>query len=352
MTAPAPGEASILARLLPQLPTAEHVEIGPGDDAAVVRLPSDRLVVTTDALVEGYDFLAGATVPRWIGRKAAVQNLADVAAMGARPLALVVALSAPAGTPSAVFEEIGAGLAARAAEDGAMIVGGDLGRADRLTLAVTAMGALEPGAAPVLRSGARPGDVLAIGAPRLGRSAAGLALVLSDRARVDAGGAVSLSGVRTPGAEELVRHHDAPAVDLSLGWGAGRAARAMMDLSDGLVRDGGRLAAASGVRIDLDPAALAPDVAALAPLAAEIGEDPWQWVLHGAEEHAMLAAFAPGEVPAGFRAIGRVLEAGADGPGADGAGAARAGADGPGADAPALTLDGAPIPGEGFDHFA
>src|SRR5690606_39729635 len=79
-------------------------------------------------------------------------------------------------------------------------------------------------------------------------------------------------------------------VDLSLGWSAGRAAHAMMDLSDGLVRDGGRLAAASRVRIDLDRAALAPDVETLAALAEELGEDPWAWVLHGAEEHAMLAA--------------------------------------------------------------
>ena len=122
MTAqPRPGlsEASILAAVLPQLPTGEQVEVGPGDDAAVVRLPSDRLVVTTDALVEGHDFLPGATLPRWIGRKAAVQNLADVAAMGARPLALVVALSAPAGTDPSVFEELSAGLAERAAADGA-----------------------------------------------------------------------------------------------------------------------------------------------------------------------------------------------------------------------------------------
>ena len=334
MTAPVPprlSEASILAAVLPQLPTAEHVEIGPGDDAAVVRLPSDRLVVTTDALVEGHDFLPGATRPRWIGAKAAVQNLADVAAMGARPLALVVALSAPAGTPREVFTELSAGLAERAGADGAMLVGGDLGRADRLTLAVTAMGALDPGAAPVLRSGARPGDVLAIGTERLGRSAAGLAVVLDGRAEVDAEGRIALEGLHAPGTADLVRHHDAPVVDLSLGWGAGRGAHAMMDLSDGLVRDGGRLADASAVRIDLDREALAPDVEDLAPLAAELGEDPWSWVLHGAEEHAMLACFAPGAIPAGFRAIGRVLAADET--------------------APAVTLDGASIPGEGFDHF-
>ena len=105
----------------------------------------------------------------------------------------------------------------------------------------------------------------------------------------------------------------------------------MMDLSDGLVRDGGRLADASAVRIDLDREALAPDVEDLSPLAAELGEDPWSWVLHGAEEHAMLACFAPGAIPAGFRAIGRVLAADET--------------------APAVTLDGASIPGEGFDHF-
>ncbi len=335
MTAqPRPGlsEASILAAVLPGLPVGEHVEVGPGDDAAVVRLPSERLVVTTDALVEGHDFLPEATCPRWIGRKAAVQNLADVAAMGARPLALVVALSAPSGTPSAVFEQLSAGLAERAAADGAVIVGGDLGRADRLTLAVTAMGALEPGAAPVLRSGARPGDVLAIGTQHLGRSAAGLALVLADRARVDPDGGITLDGVSAPDAPALVRHHDAPEVDLSLGWGTGRTAHAMMDLSDGLVRDGGRLAAASRVGLDLDRDALVPDVEALAELAAELGEDPWAWVLHGAEEHAMLATFAPDELPDGFRAIGRVREAGEG--------------------TPAVTLDGTPIAGVGFDHFA
>ncbi|WP_341855621.1 hypothetical protein [Brachybacterium sp. GPGPB12] len=173
--------------------------------------------------------------------------------------------------------------------------------------------------------------MLAIGTERLGRSAAGLALVLGGKIHVDAAGSISLEDITTPDAADLVRHHDAPEVDLSLGWGAGRTAHAMMDLSDGLVRDGGRLAAASQVRIDLDRAALAPDAEALAALADDLGEDPWAWVLHGAEEHAMLAAFAPGEVPTGFRSIGRLHEAG---------------------DGPAVTLDGTPIPGEGFDHFA
>lgn len=330
------GEAGLLARMLPHLRAGEDVEVGPGDDAAVVRLPSPRLVVTTDTLVEGHDFLAHATTARWIGRKAAVQNLADVAAMGARPHALVVAISAPARTPATVFEELMIGLTARAEAEGASVVGGDLGRAEQLTVTVTAMGSLPLEQPAVLRSGARPGDVLAIGAPQLGRSAAGLALVLGERALIRADGSgrptIMLQGIQDPSAAELMRWHDAPDPDLSLGWTGGRSAHAMMDLSDGLVRDGGRIAAASRVTLDLDSAALAPDVSLLTALAAELGEDPWTWVLHGAEEHAMLATFAAGQVPAGFREIGRVLPTSAQGP--------------------EVLLDGAPIRGEGFDHFA
>lgn len=342
------GEAAILARILPHLGRGPAVELGPGDDAAVVRLPSPRLVVTTDTLVEGHDFLPAATTAAWIGHKAAVQNLADVAAMGARPSALVVALSAPTTTPVAVFEELMGALARRAEADGTSVVGGDLGRAAQLTVTVTALGALEEGRSAVTRTGARPGDVLAVGAPRLGRSAAGLALILGERARVGgtdlvphgpeavdgsaAGSVPVLRDIADPSAAALVRWHDAPDPDLTLGWGAGRGAHAMMDLSDGLVRDGGRIAAASRVTLDLDATALGPDVEQLAGLAAELGADPWAWVLHGAEEHAMLAAFAPGEVPAGFRPIGQAHE--------------------PGPDGPAVLLDGAPIDGEGWDHFA
>lgn len=329
------GEAGLLARMLPHLAGGEQIEVGPGDDAAVVRLPSARLVVTTDTLVEGHDFLPRTTAARWIGHKAAVQNLADVAAMGGRPVALVAALSAPGSTPASTFEQLTIGLAHRAEADGARIVGGDLGRAQQLTVTVTAVGALEEDQPAVLRSGARPGDVLAIGAERLGRSAAGLALVLGGRVLVDdsdpAHPDIQLDGIQDPIAADLVAWHDAPDPELSLGWTAGRSAHAMMDLSDGLVRDGGRMAAASQVAVDLDGGALAPDVRALAPLAAELGADPWQWVLHGAEEHAMLAAFAPGQVPPEFREIGRLRTQQAPGR--------------------AVTLDGRTIAGKGFDHF-
>lgn len=294
------GEDGILARILPLLqphpdtPPAAQVEVGPGDDAAVLRLPSPRLVVTTDTLTEGHDFLLAATRPEWIGIKAATQNLADVAAMGAQPVAVVVAISAPPSTPTTVLEGISRGLAERCDRYGVQVVGGDLGAADALSVTITALGSLPQGTDAVLRSGAQAGDVLAVGTDMLGRSAAGLAYVLASRHE-------------EPAARALVAFHNAPQPDLSLGWEqAAGCAHAMIDVSDGLVRDAGRLARASGVVINLDPDALSRDMEALGSAAFALGADPAEWVLGGGEEHALLATFAPGQVPSGFRVIGTV----------------------------------------------
>ena len=345
------GEAGILARVLPMLDEPEiagpsRMLLGPGDDAAVLAAPTGRIVATTDALVSDQDFVLRATTGDLIGRKAAVQNIADVAAMGARPTALLAAISCPSDTPVALIEGIMRGLARRAGRDGARIVGGDLGTADELVVAITALGELDPGVAPVVRSGAREGDVLAVGSPLVGRSAAGLALILSCRCRVDEpepgeeAPRVQLDGIDADAAAACVLWHDAPDPDLSLGWGAGRDAHAMLDISDGLVRDARRMAAASQVLIDLAPAALRPDAEALAPLASELGADPWQWVLHGGEEHAMLAAFASGEVPAGFRVIGRIRAL-----------ASHEGLGNAAGETPDVLLGGKQISAHGWDHF-
>lgn len=327
------GEAGLLARMLPHLTPDPRTEVGPGDDAAVLRLDSPRLVITTDSLAEGEDFLRTTTTARRVGRKAAVQNLADVAAMGARPQALVVAISAPAGEDPATFEQITEGVAERAAAWGASVVGGDLGRADVLGVTITAVGSLPEGRPARRRDGARAGDLLVVGAPRLGRSAAGLAVALSGRARLgfhdpDDTAPHLDAALAAAGGAALLDWHDAPDPDLALGWGGAAGVHAQMDLSDGLVRDGGRLAAASGLALDLDPALLAPDAEALRPLAALLGADPLDWVLHGAEEHLVLAAAAG--VTDGFRPVGR-FTAGTEG---------------------LVTLDGAAVRGEGFDHFS
>jgi thiamine-monophosphate kinase len=267
-------------------------ELGPGDDAAVVRSPDGRTVVSTDMLVEGRHFRLDWSTAHDVGRKAIAQNAADIEAMGARPTAFVVAFGAPAHTPAADAAALADGMWAEAQRFGAGVVGGDLVQAGSWVVSVTVLGDLA-GRAPVLRSGARPGAVVAV-AGELGRSAAGYRLWSEGHGSF----------------EELRRRHLVPQPPYGQGVAAADAgAQAMTDVSDGLLADLGHLASASQVTIEVSTVALAADHRALAPAAAALGADPWAWVLGGGEDHALVAAF-PGAVPAGWRVIGRV----ADGP--------------------------------------
>ena len=175
------------------------------------------------------------------------------------------------------------------------VVGGDLSGGPAVVVAVTAHGDLE-GRAPVLRSGARPGDVVAH-AGVAGWSAAGLALLDAGRPALD---------------DELVGAYLHPASPLDAGPAAAVAgATAMMDVSDGLLRDAGRIARASGVVLDLmAPATAFPDdVERLGPVAAALGASAQRWVLDGGEDHGLLATFPPGAtLPPGFRTIGLVRD--------------------------------------------
>ncbi|MDK7742127.1 thiamine-phosphate kinase [Helcobacillus massiliensis] len=343
------GEAGILARILPILSGAANTErtlIGPGDDAALLAVPSGSVVITTDTMIEGKDFLLRGDAPgrsplgstgEEIGHKLAVQNLADVAAMGAEPTALVLSLSAPATTPLALIEGIARGLAARSARAGAVVIGGDLGGADMISLTVTAFGELVPGLGgrAIRRDGARVGDVVAVGTPQLGRSAAGLALLLGGHDPAELGDVQR-------GAEGALEFHRAPEVDLEAGHrlaaALGHDLHAMIDVSDGLLRDAGRLADASGVRIHLDADGLATMAEALRPLADSLGQDPSAWVLGSGEEHAMLICLPPSALQAArdvlrdaggdLTMVGRVLPAGEEDPRATAAGVNEQGADG------------------------
>jgi thiamine-monophosphate kinase len=321
---PAVGDLSedgLLARIFPHLPPGGSTLLGPGDDAAVLAAPDGRVVVSTDVLVQDRHFRLAWSTGEDVGWRAAMQNLADVAAMGARPTGLVVSLVVPGALPVSWVEGLARGLGAASATVGAGVVGGDLSGGEQVVVAVTVHGDLG-GADPVLRSGARPGDVVAL-AGTVGRSAAGLALL-------DAG---------VPDADPgVVRVHRRPEPPLALGPVAARSgATAMLDVSDGLLRDGARIARASGVLLDLgEPAeVLAEDLAALAAAASAVGGDATAWALGGGEDHGLLATFPPGAVPAGFRAIGRVRAAG------------------DGADAGAVLVAGAPAAtAPGWDHFA
>jgi len=266
--------------------------VGIGDDAAVLPAPDGRVVASTDLLVEDRHFRRDWSSAREIGGKAAAQNLADIAAMGAVPTALLVGLAAPGDLPVAWAEDMAVGLAEECARVGATVAGGDLSGAPLIMLAVTALGDLA-GRAPVIRSGARPGDLVAVSGV-LGHSAAGLALLRA--------------GLTEPAG--LVAAHRWPHPDYAAGPEAGRlGATSMIDVSDGLVQDLGHLADQSGVRIDVASAQLPMSNTLLAASDALGGHDPLDWVLHGGEDHGLVATFPPGTVLTGrWTGVGQVRE--------------------------------------------
>ena len=307
------GETAVLARIFPRLPHADTAIIGPGDDAAVLAAPDGRYVVTTDTMVHGPDFRLAWSTPFELGWKAAATNLSDVAAMGAHATALVVAIVAPADTAAATLEGVADGLREACAElaPGCGVVGGDLAVSDTLVIAVTAFGDLA-GRAPVLRSGARVGDLVAVSG-QLGLAARGIALLFADA--VDADGhpdAGRVAAVRRAHGAELAAQLT-PRPPLGDGVLAALAgATAMLDVSDGLALDARRIALASGVVLDLD--AVAIGVAGLG-LEGEHGEVTAEQVMRGGEDHALLATFPAGtELPGDFRPIGHVRAAGPTGP--------------------------------------
>lgn len=290
-------EEGLLAAFVPLLPQGSAL-VPTGDDAAVMPVSDSRFVVTTDVLVEDRHFRREWSSGADIGWRAIMQNAADVGAMGAVPISFVVALVLPGDLAVSWVRDFAAGMAeacdAITAQTGVPcgVVGGDLSSGDSVVVAVTAHGDLQS-RAPVLRSGARVGDVVAH-AGTLGFSAAGLAALAAGLGRDD----------------DVVRVHRRPSPPLAAAVVAAIAgAHAMMDVSDGLLRDAGRLAGASGVTIDLVPIDTLVDPRLL-DLAGRLGEDAAQWVAGGGEDHGYLATFAPGSVPAGFDVIGRVVARG------------------------------------------
>ena len=295
MTSPSPhatladvGEFGLIAALADRFEQGPQVYVGPGDDAAVVRAPRGHVVVSTDVLVENRHFRRDWADAADIGRRAAAANLSDVNAMGGTATALTVGLAAPAELPVQWALDLADGIAAEAGKVGASVVGGDLTQAREVVVAITVLGACE--VAPVLRSGAQPGDVLAI-AGRQGWAAAGLAVLAR--------------GFRSPRAlVEAYRHPEPP---YTAGPDAANAgATAMIDVSDGLLADVGHIATDSGVAIDVSRGAfeLAEPMRAVG---SALGVDPMQFVLGGGDDHALVATFPAGTtLPEGFHAIGSV----------------------------------------------
>ncbi len=291
------GENASLARTIARLNLATAALVGPGDDSAVVAAPDSRFTVTTDTMVEGHDFKLDWSSAYDLGYKAIASNVADVAAMGAKPTSLVVALICRPSTEIEWLESFADGLrdGCLALAPEAAVVGGDLTIADTTVIAVTAHGDLE-GREPLLRSGARVGDVVAV-AGTLGKAAAGLALLQS-------GNADAISAY-----DELVNLQRRPQPPIASGVLAAKFdATSMLDLSDGLSRDAARIAKASGVTVSLNRRDLQGYEAMLEEAARAIGANAFDWVLDGGEDHSLLATFAAGtSIPREFKPIGEII---------------------------------------------
>lgn len=283
------GEFALIEAVTARLGSTSALHLGPGDDAAVVAAPDQRVVVTVDLLVEGQHFKRDWSSARDVGVRAAAASLADVAAMGAVPTALVVGLAVPADLEAQWALELADGLGQEAERAGAAVAGGDLVRGDVITISVTALGDLE-GRDPVTRGGARPGDLVAV-AGRVGWAAAGFA-VLS-------------RGFRSPRA--LVDAHRRPVPPYPEGpRAAALGATAMVDVSDGLVSDLGHVALASGVAVRLDSDAFhVPQE--FKDTARALNADPRRWLLTGGDDHALAATFPPDiDLPMAWSVVGRV----------------------------------------------
>lgn len=301
---------ALLARILGE--NAPGVELGIGDDAAVLAPSPARLVWTIDEQVEGTHFRS--TLVSWndVGWRSYMAAASDVAAMGAEPWCALAALVLPPDLDDEAFAALAAGQREAAAVARAPIVGGNLARGPALSVATTLLGRC---ARPVARSGARVGDALWLSGA-LGLAAAGLRALEEGRGD-DPRLAPAVAAWRRPHAL----------------FAAGRAlaavASAAVDVSDGLARDAGHVAEASGVRLVLDEGALLGD-RALLDAASALGSDALELALHGGEDYAIVAA---SQVPLpGFRRIGHVVQ---------GSGVALRSSSGE-----------RPIAPLGFDHFA
>ena len=313
------GEIESLRRTVARLKAGENAIVGSGDDAAVVAA-TDSFLVSTDSLVENHDFRLDWSSAFDLGFKSVASNLADIAAMGAKPTVLVVAMVVPKTTKISWLEEFADGLQAACDQlsPGSAIVGGDLASGEQMVISVTVHGKLD-GLEPVVRSGAKVGDVVAVCGP-LGKAACGLALLES-------------------GNQDLIRSYDdwvlaqlRPAPPIDQGVVANQAAASsMLDVSDGLIRDLGRIAKASNVSIEIDRTQLAGYEAMLDLPAQGLGVKPIGWLLQGGEDHSLLATFpATASLPRSFKVIGKVVAAGQHG----------------------VLLDGQPVTDTGWDSIA
>ncbi len=250
------------------------IEVGIGDDAAVLTGIKNKLVATTDMAVEDIHFRTAWSSPFQMGAKLATANLADLFAMGASPKYLLVAAALPKRIADDFIEELAKGVRSVADNFQVAVVGGDLSQAEKIALSITALGDLE--GKPITRAGAQVGDHIYV-TQLPGLSAAGLAILGR--------------GLNRP--RYVVEAHLNP--KLVAPYELIKVATAMCDISDGISVDGANIARASQVNISLAKNLIskADAFSDLAELAKELNEDVFDWILNGGEDHFFLAAVNP-----------------------------------------------------------
>jgi thiamine-monophosphate kinase len=284
------GEFELIACLVESVESARRdrsatwgpqVRVASGDDAAVT-VPSGATATSVDSMVEGVHFRRQTASLATVGRKAIAVALSDLAAMGATPGEAYVQLGVPDDLDQAGCEELAAGLASAAADHSLAVLGGDVTRAPSLSLAITVVGHAASPEQLVLRSGARPGDALAV-TGELGGAAAGLMIL--ERPEL-------ATGLPRGAAERLRRRQLEPSPRLEAGRALAAAeAAAMIDISDGLGADAGHLAAASGVRLLIELERLPVDDG-VAAIAAAAGVDVYELATARGEDYELLVAVA------------------------------------------------------------
>jgi thiamine-monophosphate kinase len=291
------GERELTRHIQGRIPRVE-VRVGVGDDAAAVDV-TPPVLVTCDTLVEGVHFCRDTAPPRLLGRKALTVNLSDIAAMGGVSRHAVVSLCLPRELELSWVDSLYDGLLERAAEAGVSIVGGNVARSPgAIVVDVTLIGEVEQ---PLLRSGARPGDLVVVSG-ELGAAAEGVEL-LRQGARLDEDGELIATGVWTessaPAVETCLRAQLDPRPPLALARSLAERglARAGMDLSDGLSSDLAEMCRWGGLRARIEEAAL-PVSPAVARLERARGGDARAVALHGGEDYQLLLAVDPGQFDA------------------------------------------------------
>lgn len=271
-------------------PKASGIELGIGDDAAVLAPGRDKLVWTVDASVEGTHFERAWLELEDIGFRAFQAAVSDLAAMGARPLAALSALTLPRGFSARELARLTAGQAQAARSCRCPVVGGNVARGRELTLTTTVLGAARR---PLTRDGARPGDdVWLVG--EVGLAAAGLELLRRAAA------------AKSRAAREACTAWRRPRALLERGLALAGRAHAAIDVSDGLGLDATRLADASACRVVLEEAALVRALSpSLAKVAPTLGRSALDFALRGGEDYALVVTGPAARRPTWARRVGR-----------------------------------------------